>query len=139
MRFHILTLAIAALLMAPSACSRQPDRAAASQKKFVISKENIRALVPAMGGSFATDRIIVEGKKIDYMYREVPDRQDDSGWRFFAGDEDQAYINDPSHTGIYAVNTVANYDPDIIPYLNTHAPCAFKKIAGTNRYRRVQQ
>ena len=139
MRFQILTLAMAALLMAPCACSRQPDSAATSKKKYVISKENIRALVPAMGGCFATDRIMVVGKKINYMYREAPDRQDDSGWRFFAGDEDQAYINDPGHTGVYAVNTVANYDPDIIPYLNTPAPCAFEKIANTNRYRRVQQ
>jgi len=35
-------------------------------------------------------------------------------------------------------NTVANYDPDIIPYLNTQPPCAFEKISGTNKYRRVE-
>ncbi len=109
------------------------------QKKFAISKEKIRKLVPSMGGSFATDGIVVEGKKIGYMYREVPDRPGDSGWRFFAGDEGQAYIEELSHTGIYAVNTVANYDPDIIPYLNTPAPCAFEKIEGTHKYRRVKQ
>ena len=110
-----------------------------SQKKFAISKKNIRPLVPAMGGSFATDRVMVEGKKIGYMYREVTNRPEDSGWRFFSGDEDQPYIDDLSHTGIYAVNTVANYDPDIIPYLNTPAPCAFEKLKGTNKYRRAKE
>ncbi len=91
-----------------------------------------------MGGAFATDRITVDGQKVGYMYREKASRNEDSGWRFFAGDEDQAYIDDLSHTEIYAVNTVANYDPDIIPYLETAAPCAFEKILGTNKYRRVQ-
>jgi hypothetical protein len=123
----------------PRTRAQELDGAPMSQKKFAISKENIRSLVPSMGGGFATDRIMVDGKKVGYMYREAPDRPEDSGWRFFAGDEDEAYIDDPSHTGIYAVNTVANYDPDIIPYLDTEAPCAFEKIEGTNKYRRVKQ
>lgn len=53
------------------------------------------------------------------MYREATTRTDDFGWCFFSGDENQDYINDLSHTGVYALNTIANYDPDIIPYLNT--------------------
>ncbi len=138
MKPHALIFLIIALLTVPYGCSRH-DGSGMSQKKFFIPKENIRALVTFMGSGFATDEIMVEGKKIGYMYRETPDRKDDSGWRFFSGDESEAYINDPNHIGIYAVNTVANYDPDIIPYLETPAPCAFKKIKGTNRYRRVQQ
>lgn len=109
------------------------------QKKFFIEKEDIRQFTPSMGGGFATDRIMVDGMKIGYMYREKALRRDDSGWRFFCGDEDQAYINHPNHTGIYAVNTIANYDSDIIPYLNTPAPCTFEKIAGKDKYRRVDQ
>jgi hypothetical protein len=73
------------------------------------------------------------------MYRERPDRPEDSGWWFFAGDEDQAYIDDPKNTGVYAVNTIANYDPDIIPYLKTPYPCAFEKVPGSRTYRRVSQ
>ncbi|HTY03036.1 MAG TPA: DUF2185 domain-containing protein [Rhodocyclaceae bacterium] len=110
-----------------------------SQKHFAIPKGKIRVLVSWNSGGMATDRVMVEGKKIGYMYREVPIRPEDSGWRFFAGDEDQAYIDDLSHTGVYAVNTIANYDPDIVPYLDTPAPCAYEKIDGTNRYRKVEQ
>lgn len=107
-------------------------------KKFLLPSHKIRELVAPMGGAFATDRITVDGQKVGYMYREKASRKEDSGWRFFAGDENQAYIDDQRHTEIYAVNTVANYDPDIIPYLDTAAPCAFEKISGTNRYTRVQ-
>jgi hypothetical protein len=107
-------------------------------KKFAISNNAMRPLVGPMGGAFATDRITVDARPVGYMYREKPTRKEDSGWRFFAGDEDQAYIDDLSHTEIYNVNTIANYDPDIIQFLDTPAPCAFEKIPGTKKYRRVK-
>lgn len=139
MRFLTLIIVLAALLSASCTSSQSYDQMFTSPKKFALAKEELRELVPIKLGSFATDRIMVEGRKIGYMYREVSRRPEDSGWRFFSGDEDQAYINDLSHTGVYSVNTVANYDPDIIPYLNTPAPCAFEKVEGTNKYRRVVQ
>jgi len=108
-------------------------------KKFAIPKEKIQRLIPSSAGGFATDRIMVEGRKIGYMYRETAAEPADSGWRFFAGDEDQKYIDDLTHTGIYTLNTIANYDPDILPYLDTPAPCAFEKIKGTHKYLRVSQ
>lgn len=129
-----------ALLVSRTAYSSEPVKPAASPKspkQFKISKEAMRQLVGPMGAALATDRITVDGHPVDYMYREAPNRKEDSGWRFFAGDEDQAYIDDMSHTEIYNVNTIANYDPDIIPYLNTPAPCAFEKIRGARNYKRV--
>ena len=39
------------------------------------------------GYVFAT-KMLVEGKrKVRFMYREQPDGSNDSGWRFFCGDE----------------------------------------------------
>jgi hypothetical protein len=109
-----------------------------TEKKFAIPHEQIRQLVLPMGGCFITDRITVDGLKIGYMYREQPSRPEDSGWRFFSGDETQNYIDEPSHTDIYAVNTAANYDPDIIPYLETQPPCAFEKDLPSSKYKRIK-
>jgi hypothetical protein len=123
-----------------SACALfvfRPTHAETQPQKFAIPRESIRDLGVSRSGAFATDRITVEGRKVGYMYREKPARKEDSGWRFFAGDEDRAYIDDLRHTQIFAVNTIANYDPDIIPYLDTPAPCAFEKIPGTAKYKRV--
>ena len=108
-----------------------------SQKRFAIPGEQIRQLVPAMGGCFASDRVTVDGAKVGYMYRETPEGAWDSGWRFFAGDESQEYADDSTHFAIYDVNTVANYDPDVIPYLSTPTPCAFEKSRGSSGYSRV--
>ena len=36
-------------------------------------------------------------------------------------------MDDPNNAGIYKLNTICNDDPDIIPLLNTPAPCAFER------------
>jgi hypothetical protein len=87
-----------------------------------------------MGACFITDRIAADGCEIGFMYRESPDQPEDSGWRFFSGDESQEYLDNPDHTSLYEVNTAANFDPDIIPLLETPAPCAFEKIQGGHEY-----
>ena len=46
-------------------------------------------------GCIVSDRITKEGFKVGYMYREAPDEDNpDSGWRFLAGNEDEAYMNE---------------------------------------------
>ena len=101
-----------------------------ADKKFKIAGSDIKQLVTtdiADMACMASDRITVAGKKIGYMYREKPDREEDSGWRFFAGDESQEFTDDPGNFAIYAVNTIANYDPEIIPLLESPAGSAFER------------
>jgi hypothetical protein len=87
-------------------------------KKFKIKKEEILQLISNMGSCIASDKITVEGYKVGYMYREQPDFITDSGWRFFSGYESEDYVNTPENLMIYDLNTIANYDKSIIPYLN---------------------
>ena len=77
-------------------------------------------------GCFASDKITKEGYKIGYMYREQPDDgKPDSGWRFLAGNEDDGYINNPDNLHFFSLNTICNYDTDIIPYINSHIGSAY--------------
>jgi hypothetical protein len=92
------------------------------KKAFKISAGQIKSLISDMGGCYASDRITVDGMKVGYMYREEPDQDVDSGWRFFSGDESQEYGDNPDNFAIYEVNTICNYDPAIIRYLD--APMA---------------
>ncbi|MGS2765291.1 DUF2185 domain-containing protein [Sinomicrobium sp. M5D2P9] len=89
-----------------------------NKKNYKFKAEQIKELIPGLGGCFATDKITVDGLRVGYMYREEPDFENDSGWRFFSGTESQEYVDDFNNTGIYEVNTIANYDTAIIPYLN---------------------
>ncbi len=96
-------------------------------KKFLLNGDQIKHLLPSIGRCLATDEITVIGRSVGYMYREEPDDKGDSGWRFFAGDESEDYVNDSQHIEIYDVNTIANYDPDIIPFLNSPIGSAFAR------------
>lgn len=78
-------------------------------------------------GCFVSNRISVDGCKIAYFYREKAMTQfPDSGWRFFAGDESEAYLDDPKHAHIFALNTVANACPKVIPFLDMPIGSAFR-------------
>lgn len=96
-------------------------------KVFRLSAEDIRPLAKGHGSCFASDRITVDGMPVGYMYREDPDDDLDSGWRFMAGDESQAYLDDPTNLALYDVNTIANYDRDIIPLLRAPLGSAFER------------
>ncbi len=80
-------------------------------------------------GCLATDRIMVDGCKVGYMYREEPVNAGDSGWRFFAGDEDDVYTSDPDKVGFFHLNTLCNYDGDILPLLQEPLGSAFVRGA----------
>ena len=104
--------------------------AAGRNRDYHVKAEDVKSLLPdwkGADGCIATNRITVEGRKVGYCYREIPDGNWDSGWRFTAGDESDEYMDDPNNAGIYKLNTICNDDPDIISLLNTPAPCAFER------------
>ena len=104
--------------------------ASGRNRNYHVKAEDVKHLLPdweGADGCIATNRITVEGYKVGYCYREEPDGGWDSGWRFTAGDESEAYMDDPNNAGIYKLNTICNDDPDIIPLLHTPAPCAFER------------
>ena len=102
-------------------------------KKFHIPNHEIRPLATNKGSCIASDEITLHGKPIGFMYRETPDGEVDSGWRFFSGDETQEYADDPKHFEIYDVNTLANYEPAIIPLLDSPVMSAFERNANSGK------
>lgn len=96
-------------------------------KKFYIPGGKIKKLIDSQEGCIATDRITIDGCKVGFMYREEPyqNGNPDSGWRFMAGDEDDDYMNNPGNHGAYQVNTICNYDSDIISFLDSAPGTAY--------------
>ena len=96
-------------------------------KKFILRADELREIVPGLGACFASDHITVEGRKVGYMYREEPDNETDSGWRFLSGFESQEYLDDSKNLEIYDINTIANYDDDIVPFLTAPIGSTFTR------------
>ena len=110
-----------------------------SNKDFKLKAEQIIKLIEPMGGCIATDKITVNGELVDFMVRQNPINDIDSGWQFFSGSEDQDYIDDSNNSGIYDVNTIANYDKAIIPFLNLPIGTQLERIRGTDNFKIVDE
>lgn len=96
-------------------------------KKFKLSPDEIKPLASGLGGCIATDMITVDGRGVGYMYRDEPHNPQDSGWCFMSGYESQEYMDEPTNHAIYDVNTITNYDPEIVPFLNAPIGSAFER------------
>jgi hypothetical protein len=96
-------------------------------KKFLIPGDKIERLIDSNEGCIATDRITFDGCKVGFMYREEPyqNGNPDSGLRFMAVDESDDYMDNPNNHSVYQVNTICNYDRDIIPLLHSSPGTAY--------------
>ena len=119
------------LLDSPAAWAGRMWYRVPQSKPFQLSPPELRELLRNWEGPedcLATDHITVLGKKVGYCYREKPDQDyPDSGWRFFSGEEDDEYLCDPGHVGVYTLNTICNYDPDILPLLTAPFGTAYAR------------
>ena len=99
-----------------------------TEKCFKLAADKLQDIAVGYGSCIATDHITVDGRRVGYMYREEPSDDVDSGWRFFSGEESQAYVDDANNMMLYDVNTIANYDPSITPFLDAPIGAAFGRV-----------
>lgn len=79
-------------------------------------------------GFVLASKMLVDGKrKVRFMYHETVSNSQDSGWRFFCGDEDDNYVNTPDNIAIYDINTILDIDKSILPYLNCSSGVALER------------
>lgn len=88
-----------------------------------MGMDNIDDKLPGFGFVLAS-KMFTDGnsnRKVQSMYREETTNPQDSGWRFFCGEETPEYINNPDNIAIYEIDTILKIDPSIRPCLN-HFP-----------------
>lgn len=74
---------------------------------------------------FVTNNILYEGQPVGYLYREEPDYEDDSGWRFTTGTETDEYMNDPGNSSYVSLGAVLREDDSFVDLLDREADVAF--------------
>lgn len=74
-------------------------------------------------------RCLETGNAVHWMYREKPDREQDSGWRLFAGDEDEEYLNDPQNTRVMRIYFVMDLDPSLLVPFKGAVGTAFERAS----------
>lgn len=99
----------------------EPDTAKTNE--FLSNEHNyadMKARKALMGQiAYVSKKIMDEGWKIGYMCRDEAVRENDSGWSFMAGNEDDEYINDYQNIQLMSVHSVLQYDSAIWKYINS--------------------
>jgi hypothetical protein len=131
---HLKKLIILFSIVIISSFAKEGSQGDFEKIVFRIKTDQIQALATGLGNCIVSNKIVIDGKKIMYMYLDTPKDENDSGWRFYSGDEDDEYLKDPANTQIFDVNLVANYDPAIIPFLDSPEHSLFKKDENTGEF-----
>jgi hypothetical protein len=87
-----------------------------------------------MGECLATNHIVEDKLQVGFMYREVPEDEFDSGWRFLSGTEDDNYMNDADNYRMVTVEFLLSMDPSVRNFLNRPIGTELERVEGTNRF-----
>lgn len=79
--------------------------------------------------AFVSKRIVEDGWKVGYMYRDEARDESDSGWSFLAGNEDNEYTDNYKNIVLLTVYEVYGLDPDIWNYIDSPAGSRFIRIS----------
>lgn len=86
-------------------------------KKYYTAMKNRKIILNLK--SYVSKKITEEGWKVGYMERNEPYNEQDSGWSFFAGNEDDEYTSDVKNIElIYVGNVWQQLDSDIFKYID---------------------
>jgi hypothetical protein len=83
--------------------------------------------------------IFEKGGWIGWAYREEPDFDGDSGWRFFRGDEDDEFTDNPENFRIYSLETIVKHEPKIRSLLNSPPGAAFERDNRSDTFSPAEQ
>jgi hypothetical protein len=72
-------------------------------------------------GCFVSRKILDEGWKVGYFFKDEPVDEHDSGWCFMAGNEDEEYNDDIKNIAILQLSEVCQMEPLIDQYLDMPA------------------
>jgi hypothetical protein len=76
----------------------------------------------------ASEKVIgPDGEPVLFAYREPGANEQDSGWRFFHGDEDEPYTSDPRNITLCPLSSFLEFDPTLRVIINSPAGTAWER------------
>lgn len=83
-------------------------------------------------GALVSRRIVEDGWKVGFMYRCEPNNPADSGWIFFAGNEDEQYNSDMKNIVLMPLGKLCyELDRDVYKYLTAPIGTEFIRVSET--------
>lgn len=86
---------------------------------------------------FVSRKVLYDGVRVGYIFREAPEDEMDSGWRIFAGDESEEYTADSENIFYVALGAVLNRDDSFLSLLESETGSQFERDDATGEFRAV--
>lgn len=83
---------------------------------------------------YVTKRVLHEGYKVGYLYREEPDEEQDSGWRITSNTESDEYMDDSDNAAYVSLGAVLSRDDSFLSLLEQPAGLAFVRDESTAEF-----
>ena len=77
--------------------------------------------------ALVSTRVLHDAAPVGWLYREEPDREGDSGWRVFAGDESRAFVDEPANAAAVPLRELLRIDEALEALFRTAAPAAYQR------------
>jgi hypothetical protein len=103
-----------------------------------------RAFDERFTGAFSKTAVVSkkaleEGRFVGWLYREKPDGEDDSGWRVFAGHEDDAFVDDAGNFTLLTLGELVDRDRTLEEILRRPEGSAFERRGANEPFRKVDR
>jgi hypothetical protein len=83
---------------------------------------------------FVTNRVLIDGQRVGYLYREEPDEERDSGWRLTANDESEEYMSNADNLAYVSLGAVLSKDDSFRDLLDSPVGSAFVRDEEAGRF-----
>jgi hypothetical protein len=70
---------------------------------------------------------VLEKRKFNFLLRDYPHGDGDSGWSILSGYEDDEYLSDSENFQIVSVGVILNFDDSILEFIQEPPLCAYER------------
>lgn len=70
---------------------------------------------------------VLEKREFNFMLRDYPHGEGDSGWSILSGYEDDDYLSDTKNFQIISVGVILNFDDSILEFIQEPPLCAYER------------
>jgi hypothetical protein len=105
--------------------------------RTIIKKDDPRWIDSSELKAFVSEMCFEKGEIVRFLYREKPDRKEDSGWRMFCGHETDEYANDAKNIRLVEVGLMLDRDPSLLEPLKNGVGTVFEREEKRKPWNRV--
>jgi hypothetical protein len=107
-----------------------------NQAKDDVPESRTREELEVKKYAFVSKRAL-EADHIGYCYRDEPETNIDSGWRFLYGDEDEDYLDNPVYTETVYPEDMLSINPALDAVLGAPVGVEFEWNADSEMYEEI--